>query len=68
MNPAPEGDKKLNERLKPVEGVNENFEDQIMSFNKNSELIFKRYKNYFGIEESSHKVPTVNYMNAITKY
>lgn len=55
FNPPPENDKKLIDRLKPVEVNMEEIEKQVLETNSHSELLAKRFRSEFGIENAYGK-------------
>jgi len=60
FNPPIETDKKLMERLKPIEVDISKLSKEVSSQNTNSENLIKRVKFEFGIEDEFGKIPLLN--------
>jgi hypothetical protein len=60
LNPPPESDKKLMERLKPIEVNFEKVESEVQQTQARCELIFKRFRSEFGIEDQFGKTYLLN--------
>jgi len=63
LNPPNEGDKKLMERLKPVEVNLEQVKAEVEKDLNSSEALIKRIKFEFGIQDEFGKLPLLNEIN-----